>query len=454
VRSFNDIVIFTASAVLLLAAISCNGPTKPDQQPIQLTLDDASCTDVYLKLQVSTEIKDRTVTLKRDNVELWTRTIDAAEIIVTDTNLLPGQTYTYTAKLLSPPPLWIGGNVNSQAQVRTMDTTSHNFAWQSYTLGDATGSSVLYDVAIVSEDPPLVYAVGQIYRNDTTFNAAKWDGQEWELKRITVNYNSNWITPPLNGVFAFSATDIWFSAGVPIHGDGNVWTQYHLFDMGILTPSDGSINKIWGSNSSNDMYFVGNKGTIVHYTGSSWTKMESPANGGAGGTNVPLKDVWGTSDGAEVWTLGYNDNTGEGILLRKQDAQWQTLWHSTQSTPHPYASEFLGTLWTNNKKEFFITGTGDIFRHSITNTNIIKREAVNLGNYAYRIRGTGKNNIMLCGDAAMVWHWNGATWYKYDNLYNLDDRLYSLAVSTSMIIAVGRTYSTFPGPAFIIVGRR
>jgi len=63
-----------------------------------------------------------------------------------------------------------------------MDTTSHDFRWEIYTLGDGTGSSCLYDVAIINET--LAYAVGEIYRNDTTFNVAKWNGKERELMRI------------------------------------------------------------------------------------------------------------------------------------------------------------------------------------------------------------------------------------------------------------------------------
>ncbi|MGH2567306.1 MAG: hypothetical protein ACRDGA_03130 [Bacteroidota bacterium] len=37
------------------------------------------------------------------------------------------------------------------------DTTSHNFAWQTFVLGD--GNSILYDVAIVNDT--LAYAVGR-----------------------------------------------------------------------------------------------------------------------------------------------------------------------------------------------------------------------------------------------------------------------------------------------------
>ena len=78
-------------------------------------------------------------------------------------------------------------------------------------------------------------------------NAVHWDGYSWTTKRISVNYKGNLITPPLYGIYSFSATNIWLSSGVPIHGDGTNWVQYHLFDMGILGQDDGYLTKIWGS---------------------------------------------------------------------------------------------------------------------------------------------------------------------------------------------------------------
>jgi hypothetical protein len=85
---------------------------------------------------------------------------------------------------------------------------------------------------------------------------------------------------------------------------------------------------------------------------------------------------------------------------------------------------------------------------------VIQHEAVSLGGYAYRIRGAAKNNVMLAGDAGMVWHWNGTTWNKYEQLSNADYRLYSIATSSTMAIAIGRSYTVFPSPALIVLGKR
>jgi hypothetical protein len=159
------------------------------------------------------------------------------------------------------------------------DTTSHGISWQIDVLGD--GSSLLCDVAIVNDT--LAYAVGEIYLRDSLGNwdhlpytLARWDGHRWELKRVTVIYRGNPITPPLYAILVLSPTDIWLSAGVPINGDGESWNQYHLFDMGVLTQDDRKLTKIWGT--ADELFFGGDAGTLVRHTYSTWQRLSSGTN--------------------------------------------------------------------------------------------------------------------------------------------------------------------------------
>jgi hypothetical protein len=54
----------------------------------------------------------------------------------------------------------------------------------------------------------------------------------------------------------------------------------------------------------------------------------------------------------------------------------------------------------------------------------------------------------------MIWHYNGKSWYKFEEVYNTDLRLYGLAVSENLIVAVGKSYSSGLGNALLIVGKR
>ncbi|MCK7527250.1 MAG: hypothetical protein MZV64_61425 [Ignavibacteriales bacterium] len=133
------------------------------------------------------------------------------------------------------------------------------------------------------------WAVGEVYMNDSlgqpdpiAYNAVHWNGSEWKVKKVSVLFRGNIITPPLEGVVAFSSTDIWFVGSLPIHGDGNNWT---MFDLRTTVDPNLSLSRAWGNNSNN-MYFVGRNGSIAAYNGNSWTKIES-------GTTVDIQDIWG-----------------------------------------------------------------------------------------------------------------------------------------------------------------
>ena len=54
----------------------------------------------------------------------------------------------------------------------------------------------------------------------------------------------------------------------------------------------------------------------------------------------------------------------------------------------------------------------------------------------------------------MIWHYNGKSWHKFEEIYNLDDRLYGLAVTDNLIAATGKRHGSGLGDALLIIGRR
>jgi len=433
----------------------------PKQNPLQLTVEDVSSTEAWLKISVAEGSGSSAVTLKRspasglagnDSTIISDLRLPAtaggltSDTLVVDEGLLPKQTYTYTL---------LQNNWNVTAQATTMDTTSHAWTFQQFLFGDA--SSVLYDVAIVKNDPDsqLIFAVGEIYLKDSTgqidpnaYNLVKWDGKRWELKRIPsiICGNGSQITSPLRAIFALNPNDIWFSdGGEMIHWNGSSYTN----DCSMNALLTGAINKIFAV-SPEDIYAVGNAGTIVHYTNGIWQKIES-------GTTVDLKDVYGTPDGKEVWTCGENTNDGKSVLLRIYNNESKLLWSNYQAILPSLSYQYgLSTLWTSGKIEFLVTGSsGWVYHHSLFNYARLRRDNnVDLSDFPYRIRGSGLNSAVVIGDNAMIYSWNGLTWQRYDEVYNSDDRLYGLAVSSSLVISVGRSYRTFPTQALTILGRR
>ena len=144
------------------------------------------------------------------------------------------------------------------------------------------------------------------------YNAAHWDGEEWELLGLGSN------TLDLNSIHYFSNEDIWICSGIPFHWNGQEWIRYHLWDMGVLGPNDGGVTQIWGTSSSN-IYFAGNKGSIVYFNGIYFTKMES-------GTEINLLDINGLDE--IIYITGYNvDNYGHSVALVNETGTWETLYY-------------------------------------------------------------------------------------------------------------------------------
>jgi len=281
-----------------------------------------------------------------------------------------------------------------------IDTTSHNFTFQTWTFGEHS-SSVLYDVAIIDENN--IWAVGEIYVNDThgqpdptPYNAAHWDGSSWEIKRIpTKTFSGTVVSSQIRTIFVFSENDIWtFSiAGSYSHWNGSNW------ETEFVNERDGSGNKFWGTSSSN-LYLVCNNGGITYYNGTSWEKLES-------GTDVDIQDIWGISDGSSnpfILCAASNVLTlGENKILRIINTEVDTINWGTGRRVH--------SVWFNSKEKIYACG-GGVFFSSAPNYNWIEQTDVPLY-FTERVRGKERNDLFVVGHYGLLAHFNGATWKTY-----------------------------------------
>ena len=333
-------VLVAMTGVMALSCLSFSCKKEAPQEPpqgvsVQLSVEDASCTEAWLKVSLLDASQPRTVAVQQDGQRVLTAQMTTADSVFVVEGLLPGHTYSYVAQRLRDTSVI---DVSSPVQATTMDTTSHDITWQQVeTLGDGN-SSTLWDVALINDT--LAYAVGEIYLRDSTgqfdpaaYNAARWNGRGWGLMRIAVPIcgSSSTGSFPLYTVFAFGANDIWFSGG----GDMEHWDEvsFHL-DCSMNRLINGRISKLWGTSSSN-LFAVGDYGTIIHYDGNSWQRIES-------GTTVPLKDVWGGSNriaGENIVLMTGSDNftlSERKILRLKSDGTidsltWGTIYRIPES---------------------------------------------------------------------------------------------------------------------------
>jgi hypothetical protein len=133
--------------------------------------------------------------------------------------------------------------------------------------------------------------------------------------------------------------------------------QWRRMDQGIFSPIgntvDRSLQSIDGF-SDDDIYAVGSGGSIYHWDGGGWTKLDSP-------TNYPLYCVLCATDG-HIYAGGSG-----GILLRgDKDGTWQDLSDPavTQETLRDM-TEFQGRIYVTGMETLVSTDGGTVEKVSV-----------------------------------------------------------------------------------------
>jgi len=413
---------------LFFCLVFCQRSTEPlekalPEQEFTLTVESAEVTEVWLKLMVQPLDERISYLVQRgDTHTVFSGKLYNNDTLLHDFNLQPARDYEYKAYRLVdghklPPPVIV--------TTTTMDTTSHDFTWQIFEFGGEKGSSAFYDVAIIDENN--IWAVGEIYTADTytydslgnfiqPYNAAHWDGEKWELRRIL--YKGAFWT--IKTVFAFSSDDVWFEAYMKWNGKNYIALEIPEIMTGF------GINKTWGT-SSNDFFVVGNNGQIRHYNGVSWRRIES-------GTTQYLQDVWGVMDqqaGKPMVIITASHPLGYGdkkifVISQKNDLK-------TVSWP---SQRVVMSVWADNPNILFTCGAG-IFRLGSDQQWKEIGGADVIPTLTKRIRGVAENDIFIVGDFGAIAHFNGMNFKVYPEvtqaLYWSCDYKNNLMIAAGMV---------------------
>jgi len=264
------------------------------------------------------------------------------------------------------------------------------------------------------------------YTADDKYNAAHWDGEKWELKKIPsiICGNNSPIQSAIFTVYAFSSNNVWFSDGAElIHYDGANFKQ----DCSINPLLMGKINKLWGT-SDKDLYIVGTNGLIAHYDGQQWQRIES-------GTDLPIQDIWGflskRTGTNEILCIASDKYHNRGSKLLKIDGT-QIIELNNKGLPWS-----ISGIWFIPDTKYYIAGDG--FYPSYNLNHVWQRDTTFHPIYKDAVRGQAINDIVVSGSNGLLSHYNGDNWkhYIYDVLPFIKGRYYSTDIKLNTIIAVG-----------------
>jgi len=424
--------------ILLFILYSCNSSTETtEENKTHLEVYDVSCTEVWLQLKVDRISLPAGGVVRIEGIKEIPVTITTNDTLLFFDSLEVNREYRFKVILQNPGQTL----TTNEATARTLDTTSHNFTWQTFEFGEF-GSSVLYDVAIIDENN--IWAVGEIYVKDSLgnpdpkrYNAVHWNGTTWELKRImfpSVCGSTNLTPYAAKTVFAFNNGEIWITSS----GDKIViLKENNQIDRFCLPSSVSmSINKLWGT-SSNDLYAVGNGGNIAHWNGSSWTKIES-------GTSLDIYDIWGDynekSKNWEILAVASNISTAIGSkILSIQNSKVSEL--SNSGLPWSLIS-----LWFISGIKYISVGDG--VYQTISPKEQWLRQPGLPPLYTTSISGTAINDIVVGGAYWNLLHYNGINWQSYFPFTS--GSFTSVTLKNDRLIAVGGA----SGKAIIVIGIR
>jgi len=415
-------LIYTLLLPFLITA--CFNP-EPEDYGLVLEAVDVVCVEATFRVTASGVPETWTCGLYRDDSLVVTETLSGQSGYIRDTGLLPAADYTYHITYMKDGR---DKDRSDPVAVTTLDTTSHDFTWTVETLGDAW--STLNDVAIVDENN--IWVVGNINTPDGEYNAARWNGSEWEFMGIYSN------TLDLYSIWYFAEDDIWVTdCCAPIHWDGNEWTLYHLENMGLGYGICAG-NSIWGSSSDN-VWFAGNNGTLVHYDGSRFRRISNPWE-----SQLDWSKVKGM--GNDVFVVGYtrfspfksafiNIKNGECKTLMSSNTA-NGIWDSTLGIfsdwghmitfdilkEHLYVRAIQGTLKFPYSKDYI--------SHWIMYQDYP-------GDFYVDMDTKAENDILMIGAIRQFIHFNGKSWKSVFSNPNIYCEYRAMDRKEDLVIVVG-----------------
>lgn len=163
----------------------------------------------------------------------------------------------------------------------------------------------------------------------------------------------------------------------------------------VYVPTGADLRGVWGS-SSHNVWIVGDRGTILHWTGTVWTSVTSPVR------NAFFRDVWGSSE-HDVWAVGL-DPIGNLLIIHYDGRAWTRV----PIAPTRYAPRAV--FGTSANDVWIVGGPLEYAGDSMLHWDGVRWSTLRTGGAPTRfldIGGTGPNDLWIVALDDTLVHWNG-----------------------------------------------
>jgi hypothetical protein len=181
--------------------------------------------------------------------------------------------------------------------------------------------------------------------------------------------------------------------GVMMHFDGSTWSP-------VTLPGGTPLLNWVHAFGPNDIFSVGNGGTVIRYDGTSWTTIDS-------GVDRNLWGVWGASPD-DVWAVGGNGmEDGQATIIRFDGSTWSPVTMPTLERPRVFA---WFKVWGTSASDVWIVGQRGAVVH--WDGSALTEHLVGADQDLISLWGTGPDNVVAIGGRGngIVAAWDGTSW--------------------------------------------
>ena len=304
------------------------------------------------------------------------------------------------------------------------------------TLGAAAPSSARPAVApAVASYPGQLNSVIAISASDawavgSGALALHWNGSSWA--RVPVPHPGTFAND-LRGVAAVSASDVWAVGTwqdtptavktLIVHWDGTRWTKVPSPSFGAGSQY-GSVLTGVSATSASDVWAVGYyskanpsatfQSLILHWDGSSWTRVPCPEPGFNflnSVTSVSATDAWAVGESSHIGT-----GVDKGLMLHWDGSSWTRV-----AVPSPSSNASLDSVSADSPAHAWAVGayaakTWALQWNGTAWTQVPTPSGIGYRSKLFAVSAVSTSDAWAVGyygiDRSLILHWNGTTWSR------------------------------------------